>query len=85
MRVSLDWLKDWVPVSLATRDLAHRLTMAGLEVEAIEPAAPPLDGVVAGVVTEWAKHPNADTLSVCRVDAGGGRCRSLRCALRRKA
>jgi phenylalanyl-tRNA synthetase beta chain len=45
--------------------------MAGLEVEAIEPAAPPLLGVVVGEIVEREKHPNADSLSVCKVNAGG--------------
>jgi phenylalanyl-tRNA synthetase beta chain len=70
MRVSLAWLKEWVRVATPPRELAHRLTMAGLEVEAIEPVAPPLDGVVVGRVLDCERHPNADTLSVCRVDAG---------------
>src|SRR5262245_45182657 len=70
MRVSLDWLKDWVEIGIEPRDLAHRLTMAGFEVEAIEAAAPPLDGVVVGEVVHCARHPNADTLTVCEVTTG---------------
>jgi phenylalanyl-tRNA synthetase beta chain len=71
VRVSLDWLNDWIDVGVEPRELAHRLTMAGLEVEAIEAAAPPLDGVVVGEVVGCSRHPNADTLSVCEVTTGG--------------
>jgi phenylalanyl-tRNA synthetase beta chain len=71
MRVSLDWLKDWVEIAGEPRELADRLTMAGLEVEAIEAAAPPLASVVVGAVVSCAHHPNADTLSVCQVSTGG--------------
>ena len=51
--------------------------MAGLEIEAVEPAAPPLPGVVVGEIVEREKHPDADTLSVCQVSTGAERrCRS---------
>ena len=52
------------------RTLPQRLTMAGLEIEAVEPAAPPLPGVVVGEIVEREKHPDADTLSVCKVSTG---------------
>jgi len=71
MRISVNWLNDWLATPVEARDLAARLTMAGLEVEAIEPAAPPLPGVVVGEIVERDKHPNADSLSVCKVNAGG--------------
>ena len=70
MRVSVTWLGEWLGRALDARDLAARLTMAGLEVEAVEPAAPPLPGVVVGEVIECARHPNADSLSLCKVNAG---------------
>ncbi len=54
-----------------TATLAHRLTMAGLEVEAIELAAGDFAGVVAAEVLDCQRHPDADKLSVCRVTAGG--------------
>jgi len=73
MRVSCNWLGEWLGTVPEARDLAARLTMAGLEVEAIEPAAPPLPGIVVAEIVERDKHPNADTLSVCQVDAGGER------------
>jgi phenylalanyl-tRNA synthetase beta chain len=73
MRVSVNWLSEWLGSTPEPRDLATRLTMAGLEVEAVEPAAPPLAGVVVGEIVAREKHPGADTLSVCTVAAGGER------------
>jgi phenylalanyl-tRNA synthetase beta chain len=71
MRISLQWLSEWIGGPLpAPKDLAARLTMAGLEIEGIEAAAPPLPGVIVGRIVERVKHPNADTLSVCQVDTG---------------
>ncbi|HFD15641.1 MAG TPA: phenylalanine--tRNA ligase subunit beta, partial [Rhodospirillales bacterium] len=71
MRVSLAWLREWVEVPEGAEALAERLTMAGLEVEAVEPAAPAFSGVVVAEVLEVAPHPDADRLRVCRVAAGG--------------
>jgi phenylalanyl-tRNA synthetase beta chain len=71
MRISVRWLSEWLGSTPEPRDLAARLTMAGLEVEAIEPAAPPLPGIVVGEIVARDKHPNADTLSVCQVNGGG--------------
>src|SRR5512139_1907264 len=71
MRISVNWLNEWLDTPAEPRDLASRLTMAGLEVEAIERAAPPLAGIVVGEIVERDKHPNADSLSVCKVNAGG--------------
>ena len=71
MRISLQWLGEWIGRPLpAPKDLAARLTMAGLEVEGVEAAAPPLPGVIVGEIVERVKHPNADTLSVCQVNTG---------------
>ncbi len=71
MRISLQWLGEWIGGPLpAAKDLAARLTMAGLEVEGVEAAAPPLPGVIVGEIVERARHPNADTLSVCQVNTG---------------
>jgi phenylalanyl-tRNA synthetase beta chain len=71
MRISVNWLNEWLATPAEARNLASRLTMAGLEVEAIEPAAPPLAGIVVGEIVEREKHPDADSLSVCKVKAGG--------------
>ena len=73
MRISLQWLSEWIDGPLpAPKDLAARLTMAGLEIEGIESAAPPLPGVIVAQILERVPHPNADTLGVCQVDTGSG-------------
>jgi phenylalanyl-tRNA synthetase beta chain len=71
MRVSEAWLRTLVDPPLDSAALAERLTMGGLEVEAIEPAAPPFARVVVARILSVAPHPNADRLRVCSVDAGG--------------
>ncbi len=71
MRISLQWLSEWIGGPLpAPQDLAARLTMAGLEIEGLATAAPPLPGVIVAEIVERVQHPNADTLSVCQVDTG---------------
>jgi phenylalanyl-tRNA synthetase beta chain len=70
MRFSESWLREWVDPPVDTKTLAEQLTMAGLEVDAVEPAAPELDGVVVGGVQAVEPHPNAEKLRVCRVDTG---------------
>ncbi|MGH8747337.1 MAG: phenylalanine--tRNA ligase subunit beta [Burkholderiales bacterium] len=71
MNVPESWLRRLVDPSLTTDELSHLLTMSGLEVESCVPLAPAFDGVVAARVLEVARHPNADKLSVCKLDAGG--------------
>ncbi len=71
MQLSESWLRSFVDPDLSTEALAHELTMRGLEVEAVDPVAPPFTGIVVRRVVDVAKHPNADRLSVCTVDAGG--------------
>jgi phenylalanyl-tRNA synthetase beta chain len=71
MRVSLNWLKDFVDIDMPADDLAERLTMSGLEVESKEPLGRFLDDVIAGKVLSVRNHPNADkALFVCDVDTG---------------
>jgi len=72
MRISEQWLREWVAFPGGTGELAHRLTMAGLEVDAVEPAAPDFDGVVVGEIAACETHPDAEQLSICRVVAGEG-------------
>jgi phenylalanyl-tRNA synthetase beta chain len=67
MKISLQWLSEWADTGTDVRGLAHALTMVGLEVEAIQAAAPPLANVVVGEVKSVAKHPDAEKLNVCRV------------------
>lgn len=70
MKVSLSWLNEYVPITMEVSALADALTMAGLEVEAVEDRYVFLETVVVGKVTEVLPHPNADRLKLCRVDSG---------------
>ncbi len=79
MLFSESWLRSFVNPPLTSDALAHALTMAGIEVEGLEPAAPPFEKVVIGHVLEVAKHPDADRLNVCRVDVGHGETLQIVC------
>jgi len=70
MQFPESWLRSLVNPALDTRELAHALTMAGLEVEALVPAAPPFSDVVVAEILSAERHPDADRLRVCRVDIG---------------
>ena len=70
MKVTYNWLKEFVEFDLAPEELAHLLTMLGLEVESMERSGEGLDDVVVALVEERAQHPNADKLSLCRVNNG---------------
>jgi phenylalanyl-tRNA synthetase beta chain len=70
MKLSYQWLGEWVRLRLDPRALAQRLTLAGLEVSAIEPVAPVLSGVIVGRIRAAAPHPRAAQLKLCEVDAG---------------
>jgi len=72
MKISYNWLKDYVDHPLSPDDLGEALTMSGLELEDAESLGMSLDGVVVGRVLEVKAHPNADRLTVCRVDLGNG-------------
>jgi phenylalanyl-tRNA synthetase beta chain len=70
MKFSERWLREWVDPPVDTAGLVRQLTMAGLEVDGTAPAAPAFSSVVIGRVESVARHPDADKLSVCRVDVG---------------
>ena len=70
MKVSEAWLREWVNPSVSTQELVHALTMAGLEVDAVEPAAPEFSGVVVGLIEGVEPHPDAEKLRVCSVTDG---------------
>jgi phenylalanyl-tRNA synthetase beta chain len=71
VKITVGWLKQFVSVESDVASLARHLTLAGLEIESIEPVAPPFTGVVVGEVLETARHPDADKLSVCQVTTDG--------------
>jgi phenylalanyl-tRNA synthetase beta chain len=70
MKVSVQWLREWVDVDADVGALAHSLTMAGLEIEGNFPAAPEMSGVIVADVMSVERHPDAEKLSVCRVSTG---------------
>lgn len=72
MKISEVWLREWVNPELTTEELAEQITMAGLEVDAIEPLAGALSGVVVGEIVAIEQHPDADKLRVCQVSGNGG-------------
>lgn len=72
MKISLNWLSDYVNIPFTPKELDHRLTMLGIEVEAIEDFASKFDKIVVGEVLEVTPHPNADKLRLTRVTTGNG-------------
>ncbi len=70
MKFSEAWLREWVNPGLDTQQLAEQLTMAGLEVDAVEPVAAGFSGVIIAEVLAVEAHPDADKLRVCQVAAG---------------
>jgi phenylalanyl-tRNA synthetase beta chain len=79
MQFSENWLRTLTDPKMTSDELSHLLTMSGLEVEEVEPVAPPFSNVVVAKVLEVAKHPNADRLNVCQVDAGTGTLLNIVC------
>ena len=72
MKVTYNWLKEFVDFDLTPQDLADLLTMLGLEVEGVTSLGSGMDEVVVARVVEKKQHPNADKLSLCKVDSGNG-------------
>lgn len=79
MKFSESWLRTLVDPKLTGEELSHLLTMAGLEVEELDPVAPAFDSVVVAHVLEVVKHPDADRLNVCQVDTGSGTPTTIVC------
>ncbi|MDH3354752.1 MAG: phenylalanine--tRNA ligase subunit beta, partial [Chromatiales bacterium] len=71
MKFSEKWLREWVDPAMTTEELGHQLTMAGLELDGVEPVAAAFSGVVVGRVVKIESHPDADKLRVCTVDVAG--------------
>lgn len=72
MRLPISWLKEYVDFDDTPKGLAEKLTFSGSEVEAIETIGSSYDGVVVGEVLAVDRHPNADKLTLCRVNTGSG-------------
>ncbi|AVO42631.1 phenylalanine--tRNA ligase subunit beta [Simplicispira suum] len=79
MQFPESWLREFCNPPLSTSELAETLTMAGLEVESMEPVAPPFGGVVVGEIRSAAQHPDADRLRVCQVDVGQAELLNIVC------
>src|SRR4051812_32796899 len=79
MQFPESWLREFCNPPIGTDELATLLTMAGMEVEGLRPVAPAFDKVVVAEVLAVERHPNADKLSVCRVDAGTGSTLNIVC------
>ena len=72
MKISLQWLREWVDAGLEPKALGSALTMAGFELESIAAAAPPFEGVRVAEIVSAQPHPQADKLRVCEVSLGEG-------------
>jgi len=71
MKISLNWLRDYVALEAPVAEITRAITFLGFEVDQVTATgAPPLDKVVVGEVLTREKHPNADKLTVCSVDVG---------------
>ncbi|MEH6385179.1 MAG: phenylalanine--tRNA ligase subunit beta [Colwellia sp.] len=70
MKFSESWLREWVNPAISSSELAHQITMAGLEVDAVEPVAGQFTGVLIGEVVECGPHPDADKLQVTKINLG---------------
>ena len=79
MKFSEKWLREWVDPPVTTMELVTQLTMAGLEVDSVERLDAGVEGLVVGEVLSVEKHPDADKLRVCRVDAGQGEVLQIVC------
>ncbi|VTR14479.1 Phenylalanine--tRNA ligase beta subunit [Serratia fonticola] len=79
MKFSELWLREWVNPAISSEALSDQITMAGLEVDGVEPVAGVFNGVVVGHVVECGQHPNADKLRVTKVDVGGERLLDIVC------
>ena len=79
MQFPESWLREFCNPPITSEQLADLLTMSGMEVEDARPAAPPFTKVVVAEVLAVERHPNADRLSVCQVDAGTGETLNIVC------
>ncbi|MEK7793834.1 MAG: phenylalanine--tRNA ligase subunit beta [Candidatus Hydrogenedentota bacterium] len=70
MKLSLNWLKDYIDLDVSVAELCERMTMLGLEIENVEHIGAEISGVVIGKILEINPHPDADKLVVCRTDVG---------------
>ena len=79
MKISENWLREWVNPDLSSAQLVEQLTMAGLEVDAVESAAPELNKVVVAEVLSCEQHPDAERLKICQVNDGSSQSVQVIC------
>lgn len=79
MKFSEKWLREWVNPAIDTQALSEQLSMAGLEVDAVEPAAAKFNGVLVGEVVECAQHPDADKLRITKINTGSDELLDIVC------
>ena len=79
MKVSLNWLREFLPLDKTNAEISDLLTFAGVEVEGIETRGVNIANVVVAQIQSSEQHPNADRLSVCKVDDGSGLPRQIVC------
>jgi len=70
MKISEQWLREWVDPPLSTEELGEQLTMAGFEVDAVESCEPTFKNVIVARVEQSSPHPDADRLSICELNTG---------------
>lgn len=79
MKMNTNWLNEWLKKPVSAEELAERFTMAGLEVDGVEPAAPGFTGICVARIEACEPHPDADKLQVCRVNDGSGELLQIVC------
>ena len=79
MKISYNWLKEFVDIEMDAETLAERLSLVGFEVDEVKTQSLDIPGIVIGKVLSREKHPNADKLSVCSVDVADGEPLSIIC------
>ena len=79
MKIAESWLREWVDPELDTEALTHQLTMLGHEVDSVELEGAGIGDIVIAEVVEVGKHPDADRLSVCKVNDGSGKLVDIVC------
>ena len=79
MKITTEWLNDWVATGTDVGMISDTLTMAGLEVDSVAPVSPPVAKLVVGKVVSVSRHPDADKLQVCQVDVGRSRPLQIVC------
>ncbi len=79
MKFSESWLREWVNPAISTEALVEQITMAGLEVDGVDPVAGEFSGVLVGEVVECGQHPDADKLRVTKIDVGADELLDIVC------